>query len=130
MDEKKTIMIVDDNDDFVTVTRGILEGKGFAVISASNGQEVFKLLQEKKPHLIILDIVMPMMDGLEVLTRLRQSPETAAIPVILLTAKGQYRDVLLGFKLGTDYYISKPFTSSQLINGVNLVLGNQGHQHV
>lgn len=123
--EKKTIMIVDDNDDFVTVTRGILEGKGFAVISASNGQEVFNLLQEKRPDLIILDIVMPKMDGLEVLTRLRQTPETATIPVILLTAKGQYRDVLLGFKLGTDYYISKPFTSTQLINGVNLVLGNQ-----
>jgi DNA-binding response OmpR family regulator len=125
MDEKKTIMIVDDNDDFVTVTRGILEGKGFSVISASNGQEVFNLLQEKKPDLIILDIVMPKMDGLEVLTRLRQTPETATVPVILLTAKGQYRDVLLGFKLGTDYYISKPFTSTQLINGVNLVLGNQ-----
>lgn len=125
MSEKKTIMVVDDNDDFVTVTRGILEGKGFAVVSASNGQEVFQLLQEKKPDLIILDIVMPKMDGLEVLTRLRETPETATIPVILLTAKGQYRDVLLGFKLGTDYYISKPFTSTQLINGVNMVLGNQ-----
>jgi twitching motility two-component system response regulator PilG len=67
--------------------------------------------------------MMPEMDGLEVLTKLKEAAETSSIPVILLTAKVQYEDVLGGYKLGADYYITKPFTSTQLINGINLLLG-------
>ncbi len=68
--------------------------------------------------------MMPQMDGLEVLTRLKGEPSTATIPVILLTAKVQYEDVLGGYKMGADYYITKPFTSTQLLNGINLLLGD------
>lgn len=121
--EKKTIMVVDDNLDIVTIVKTILEGRGYAVQCAYSGQEVFTLLQEQKPDLIILDIMMPHMDGLEVLSKLKEVPETASIPVILLTAKVQYEDVLGGYKQGADYYITKPFTSTQLINGINLLLG-------
>ena len=81
------------------------------------------LMSEKKRDLIVLDIMMPQMDGLEVLTRLKGEPATATIPVILLTAKVQYEDVLGGYKMGADYYITKPFTSTQLLNGINLLLG-------
>ena len=123
MDAKKTIMVVDDNPDIVTIVKTILEGKGYTVQCAYNGQEVFTLLQEQRPDLIVLDIMLPQMDGLEVLTRLKGAPETSSIPVILLTAKVQYEDVLGGYKLGADYYITKPFTSTQLINGINLLLG-------
>lgn len=123
MDNKKTIMVVDDNPDIVTIVKTILEGKGYGVQSAYSGQEVFNLLEEQKPDLIILDIMMPQMDGLEVLTRLKGDTGTATIPVILLTAKVQYEDVLGGYKMGADYYITKPFTSTQLINGINLLLG-------
>lgn len=123
MDTNKTIMVVDDNLDIVTIVKTILEGKGYGVICASSGQEVFARLEEQKPDLIILDIMMPQMDGLEVLTRLKEAPDTSSIPVILLTAKVQYEDVLGGYKLGADYYITKPFTSTQLINGINLLLG-------
>lgn len=123
MDNKKTIMVCDDNPDIITIVRTILEGKGYSVLSATSGPELLNLLDTHKPDLIILDIMMPEMDGLEVLTRLKGLTETAAIPVILLTAKVQYEDVLGGYKLGADYYITKPFTSTQLVNGINLLLG-------
>ena len=97
MDIKKTIMVVDDNPDIITIVKTILEGRGYTVFSASSGPEV--------------------------LTRLKGKSETATIPVILLTAKVQYEDVLGGYKLGADYYITKPFTSTQLVNGINLLLG-------
>ncbi len=123
MENKKTIMVVDDNPDIITIVRTILEGKGYNVFSATSGLELLDLLKTQKPDLIILDIMMPEMDGLEVLTRLKGMTETATIPVILLTAKVQYEDVLGGYKLGADYYITKPFTSTQLVNGINLLLG-------
>ena len=123
MDTQRTIMVVDDNPDIITIVKTILEGKGFTVFSASSGQELLNLLKNQKPDLLILDIMMPEMDGLEVLTQLKAVTDTARIPVILLTAKVQYEDVLGGYKLGADYYITKPFTSTQLINGINLLLG-------
>ena len=123
MDTKKTIMVVDDNPDIITIVKTILEGRGFTVFSASSGPELLNLLPSQKADLIILDIMMPEMDGLEVLTRLKGKTETSTIPVILLTAKVQYEDVLGGYKLGADYYITKPFTSTQLVNGINLLLG-------
>jgi CheY-like chemotaxis protein len=123
MDTQRTIMVVDDNPDIITIVKTILEGKGYQVLSASSGQELLNLLVDRKPDLIILDIMMPEMDGLEVLGRLKAVTETASIPVILLTAKVQYEDVLGGYKLGADYYITKPFTSTQLVNGINLLLG-------
>jgi CheY-like chemotaxis protein len=123
MDTKKTIMVVDDNPDIITIVKTILEGRGYTVFSASSGLELLSMLPNQKPDLIILDIMMPEMDGLEVLTRLKGKTETSTIPVILLTAKVQYEDVLGGYKLGADYYITKPFTSTQLVNGINLLLG-------
>ena len=123
MDTKKTIMVVDDNPDIITIVKTILEGRGYTVFSASSGPELLSMLPNHKPDLIILDIMMPEMDGLEVLTRLKGKSETATTPVILLTAKVQYEDVLGGYKLGADYYITKPFTSTQLVNGINLLLG-------
>lgn len=123
MDTQRTIMVVDDNPDIITIVKTILEGKGYQVLSASSGQELLNLLTDQKPDLIILDIMMPEMDGLEVLGRLKAVTDTDSIPVILLTAKVQYEDVLGGYKLGADYYITKPFTSTQLVNGINLLLG-------
>ncbi len=124
----RNIMVVDDNADIVTVIKTILEMEGFLVQSACNGEEVFKLLEEQKPDLIILDIMMPKIDGLEVLTRLKGDPDTASIPVILLTSKVEYKDVLIGYKMGANYYITKPFTKGQLLEGINLVLGEDQGQ--
>ncbi len=115
-------MVVDDNPDIVTIVKTILAAKGYGVQSAYSGQEVFNLLGELKSDLILLDIMMPEMDGLEVLTRLKGDPGTASIPVILLTAKVYHEDVLRGYKTGADYYITKPFTSTQVLSGINLLL--------
>jgi DNA-binding response OmpR family regulator len=120
---KSTIMVVDDDHELVTIVRVILEQKGFNVRCAYNGPQLFAGLDEHKPDLIILDIMMPEMDGLEVLTRLKGNQGTSSIPVILLTAKVQYEDVLGGYKLGANHYITKPFTQTQLMTGINRLLG-------
>jgi len=119
----KTIMVVDDDPEIVTLVKTLLEREGYVVQTAYNGLEVFSRLEEQKPDLIILDIMMPQMDGMAVLTRLKKTAETSSIPVIMLTAKVQYEDMLGGYKLGANYYITKPFTSTQLIKGINLVFG-------
>jgi len=119
---KGTILVVDDNRDTVTLVKIILEGNGYGVQTAYNGLEVFSRLEEQKPDLIILDIMMPHMYGLAALKRLKETAETSSIPVIMLTAKVQYEDMIESYKLGADYYIFKPFTSTQLIKGINLIL--------
>ncbi len=127
---KRTIMVVDDNVDIVAVIKTILEVEGYGVQSANSGQEAFNLLGEQRPDLILLDILMPTIDGLEVLTRLKGHPDTASIPVILLTSMVQYKDVLIGYNRGASDYITKPFTKGQLLEGINLVLGGDQGQLV
>jgi len=125
---KGTIMVVDNDPDTITIVKTILEAIGYGVQTAYNGSEVFSRLEEQKPDLIILDIMMPQMDGMEVLERLNGTAETSSIPVILLTAKVQYDDLIECYKLAADYYIMKPFNSTQLINGINYVFsGDQKH---
>ena len=125
---KRSIMMVDDNPEVVEVARITLEGKGFNVKCAYSGKDLFAGLEEQKPDLILLDIMMPQMDGFEVLTRLKCNPATASIPVILQTVKGEPEDVLEGYKKGAAYYLTKPFTKDQLLKGVNLVLGGDQGQ--
>ena len=116
---QSTIMVVDDNPDMVTIIKTILEIKGYGVQSAYNGLEVFNLLQEQKSDLILLDIMMPHMDGLQVLTRIKGNPDTASIPVILLSVKALDEDIRVGYKFGADEYITKPFTRTQLMTSIN-----------
>jgi len=121
-------MVVDDNPDIVTIVKTVLEEKGYVVQTAYSGMEVFSRLEEKRPDLIILDIMMLNMDGLEVLKRLKGTAETSFIPVIMLTAKHQYEDMIESYEQGAEYYIYKPFTTAQLIKGINLVFsGDQKH---
>lgn len=125
---KSTIMVVDDEPELAAIVRLMLERKGFNVRCAYSGPQLFAGLEVQKPDLIILDVMMPEMDGLEVLTRLRDNPGTASIPVIMLTALDRYEDRLTGYKVGADHYISKPFTKAQLMAGINRLLsGDQGH---
>ena len=124
---KRTIMVVDDHPDIVEILRIALESIGFNVRCAYSGKHLFAGLEELKPDLILLDIMMPQMDGLEVLRRLKENSDTASIPVIFLSAKGLPGDVLKGYKMGAEYYITKPFTPTQVLDGINLVLsGDQG----
>ena len=116
-------MVVDDHQDVVDILRIMLESKGFNVRCAYSGKDLFAGMEELKPDIIILDIMMPVMDGLEVLTRLKGDPSTAYIPVILLTAMVQQENIFEGYKTGADYYITKPFTSTQVLEGINIILG-------
>jgi CheY-like chemotaxis protein len=120
-----SILVVDDNDDSLRILRTVLEGNGFTVRAAKSGAAALEEIHRELPDLVVLDVMMPEMSGFEVLERLRNSPRTARLPVILLTAKAQDEDVLGGYQRGADYYITKPFTTKQLLYGIRLVL-NQG----
>ncbi len=120
---KRTIMVVDDDPDLVIVVRALLELKKFNVKCAWRGLQLLASLEDQKPDLIILDVMMPHMSGLEVLRRLKGTPETSSIPVILLTVLDRYVDIVAGYKMGADLYIPKPFTRTQLMTGINRFLG-------
>ena len=117
------ILVVDDNEDVVHITASFLNAKGYTVETAVDGQRALAMIAAHPPDCILLDIMMPNMSGIEVLNRLKERPETASIPVILVTAKSRDEDVLSGYKEGADYFITKPFSAQQLIYGVRLVLG-------
>jgi len=127
---KRTIMVVDDYPDLVEIVRIALKSKGFNVRCAYNGKDLFAGLEELKPDLILLDIMMPKMDGFEVLTRLKGNPATASIPVIILTAKGEPEDVIKGYERGAEIYITKPFTSTEVLEAINLILSEDQGQSV
>ena len=117
------VLVVDDNPDSIRIVESILKGNGFDVVAAASGQEALDAIDAAPPAVILLDVMMPGMSGLEVLEKLRAQPKNGRIPVILLTAKTQDEDVISGYRYGADYYIPKPFTSKQLLYGIRLVLG-------
>ena len=119
------ILVVDDNEDIVDIARKVLLARGFEVRVAYNGPSALASVEQRRPDLILLDIMMPQMSGMDVLDRLRANPATAGVPVILVTAKDQDEDLLAGYKYGADYYITKPFSAKQLLYGVGLVLGTE-----
>ena len=122
------ILVVDDNPDAIAIVKSALEARGYTVLTAERGAAALESVAADKPDVILLDIMMPDMSGLEVLEKLKATPATASIPVILVTAKTQDDDVISGYAVGAEYYITKPFTTRQLMYGVNLVLGQQGER--
>ena len=120
---KRKVLVVDDNIDSITILRSILETNGFAVRTAQSGRDALDLLAQEVPDVILLDVMMPEMSGLEVLERIKSNHATSRLPVILVTAKMQDEDVLTGYQFGADYYITKPCTAKQLLYGIGLVLG-------
>ena len=121
----RNILVVDDNEDNLIIVRHILQGRGFIVRTARSGAEALTALATELPHVILLDVMMPEMDGMEVLDRIKAGAASATIPVILVTARAQDEDVLAGYRSGADYYITKPFTSRQLLYAIGLVLGTE-----
>ncbi len=121
-DSVNKIMVVDDDPEMVAMVRDILQQKEYNVRCALSGPQLFNGLEEQLPDLILLDLVMDQMDGLEILARLKGDRETSSIPVILLTAQDEFENILAGYKLGADYYITKPFTRGQLVSGISSVL--------
>ncbi len=119
----KTIMVVDDEKRLVSVVEAYLSQEGFRIITASNGREALILARQEKPDLIILDIMMPEMDGYEFMRLHRKESET---PIILLTAKVADDEKVIGLELGADDYITKPFRPRELVARVRAVLRRTG----
>lgn len=115
----RIIFLVDDEPDVREVMREYLEDHGFQIEQAAFGEEALKKLETLRPHLILLDVVMPNMDGLEVLARIRQNPKTAKIPVVMLTAKGNTRVIMKAQELQADDFMTKPFDSEEFLGMIN-----------
>jgi two-component system alkaline phosphatase synthesis response regulator PhoP len=118
---KKTILVVDDEKDIVDLLSYNLTKEGFTVITARNGREAL-LRVKQKPELIILDVMMPEMNGLQVIQELRKEKSTASIPIILLTAKGSETDEIVGLEMGADDYIVKPVRIGKIVARVHAAL--------
>ena len=116
------VLIVEDEADLVTLLRYNLESEGFRVAEAGNGEEALVLVQEEPPDLILLDWMLPMLSGIEVCRQLRRRPETAEVPIIMLTARGEEGDRIRGLECGADDYVTKPFSPAELIARVRAVL--------
>ena len=119
---KKKILIVEDDQDMLNLYQGVLKDV-FEIISAINGKEAVETAVAEVPDLILMDVMMPVMDGLEALTLIKENPNANTIPVILLSALGEYEDIRKGYSMGANYYITKPFTRKELLTGINLCLG-------
>lgn len=118
----KKILVVDDNVDSIMILRSILESQGYTVRTAQSGADALTLLTQEVPDLVLLDVMMPQMSGIEVLERIKTTHATSRVPVIMVTAKIQDEDVMTGYQHGADYYITKPCTAKQLLYGIGLVL--------
>src|ERR1035437_4331626 len=119
----KTILVVDDKANVRTLVREYLTAEGFRVVTAENGQAALYVARQEKPDLILLDIMMPEMDGFEFIRAFRKESET---PVILLTAKLEESDKVIGLELGADDYITKPFGMRELVARIHTVLRRGG----
>jgi len=116
------ILIVDDEKDIRELLTFQLQQHGFTTIAATNGEEALTKIEEKPPDLIILDLMMPKMDGAEVCRVLKREEKTRRIPIIMLTAKGEEIDRVVGFELSADDYVAKPFSPRELALRVKAVL--------
>ncbi|MGW0435043.1 GGDEF domain-containing response regulator [Micromonospora sp. NPDC003197] len=121
-DQRDLILVVDDDEDIARFVEFNLELHGFDVVRASDGQEALELVEQRRPDLAIVDLMMPRIDGLELTRRLRANPLTTALPVIMLTAKGMTVDKVHGLTAGADDYVIKPFDTAELIARVSSTL--------
>ncbi len=119
----KKVLVVDDDPDILKLLRTVLTVNGFLSLEAADGMTALKILRREKPECVLLDIMLPDIDGYEVYRRIKLNPETKDIPVLFLTAKARSEDIDFGLALGADGYITKPFSPSKLVAQVEKVLG-------
>jgi two-component system alkaline phosphatase synthesis response regulator PhoP len=111
----KKILIVEDEKDILQLVKLYLEKEGYRTVTASTGSEGLAQVRTEKPDLVILDLMLPEIDGLEICKRLRSAPDTAMLPIIMLTAKAEESDTIIGLELGADDYVTKPFSPKTLV---------------
>src|ERR1043165_8109658 len=119
---KPKILVVDDEPDALELIQYNLKAAGYDVVTAADGEEALKKARAAQPALVILDVMLPEVDGLEVCKTLRREPATATVPIIMLTAKAAENDRVLGLELGADDYVTKPFSPRELVLRVKAML--------
>ena len=119
-----TVLVVEDDEMVADVVRINLEAEGFVVVHAPNGAAGLAAIAQQRPDLVLLDVMMPEVDGWTVLSRLREDPATATLPVIMLSAKAMPADQVRGYNLGANGYLPKPFAAPDLIEKVRHVLSD------
>jgi len=117
------VLVVDDEVYILHILDFILGAENYDVVTATNGEQALQKVREEKPDLVILDIMMPKLDGYETCRMIKSDPATKHIPVILLTAKGREIDQRLGREVGANDYMTKPFSPNKLIERVQAILG-------
>jgi two-component system alkaline phosphatase synthesis response regulator PhoP len=128
-DIRQKILIVDDELDTLVPLKRTLEAGDYQVIEASNGMEAIEKTRSEQPDLILLDLMMPGMDGIEVCKVLKEDPSTGDIPVIMLTAKGDIEDKIGGIETGADDYVTKPFDLGELKARIKMILRRSDIYH-
>lgn len=118
------ILVCDDERHIVRLIQVNLERQGYQVVTAFDGKEGLEKVRSEKPDLCVLDVMMPYMDGFEVLKNIRRDPDTENLPVIMLTAKAQDKDVFEGYHYGADMYLTKPFNPMELVTFVKRITQN------
>jgi DNA-binding response OmpR family regulator len=126
--KKELIIVVEDETDIREVLEYNLEREGYKVLTAADGKQGLELIQKKTPTLVLLDLMLPKIDGLEVCRQLKDDAETTSIPIIMVTARGEESDIVLGLELGADDYIVKPFSPKELLARVKAVIRRGGLQ--
>jgi len=124
MTEIPTVLAVDDENDVLIIIKTSLETEGYRVLSASNGADALELAKKNSPDVILLDLMMPEMDGFEVLAHLKEDEETRLIPVVVLTGISEREKIQQALDRGVEYYIVKPFEHYELVSKVHTVLND------
>ena len=119
----KKILVADDEPNIVTALEFLLERNGYQVRTARNGDEALKAIESDPPDLVLLDIMMPVKSGYEVCRRIREEPEWRHIKVVMLSAKGRDAEVSKGLAMGADLYVTKPFSTRELLGQIQALLG-------
>ncbi|HTQ74911.1 MAG TPA: response regulator [Burkholderiales bacterium] len=119
----KRVLIADDEPNIVAALEYLLQQDGYEVLIARNGDEALAILEEHIPDLVLLDVMMPRKSGYEICTRIRDRPEWRHIKVVMLSAKGRDAEVTKGLALGADLYVTKPFSTRELMGKINSLLG-------
>ncbi|MCX6992044.1 MAG: response regulator transcription factor [Kiritimatiellaeota bacterium] len=119
---REHIVIVEDEEDILELLRYHLAREGYSVTTAANGEQALKIIAQKIPALALLDLMLPGLNGLELCRSLKKDPRTAAIPIMMVTAKNEESDVVIGLELGADDYIMKPFSIKVLVARVHALL--------
>lgn len=120
--KKETILVVDDEEDILELVRYNLQREGYQVETAVSGEKALKLARQQPPELIVLDLMLPGMDGLDVARHLKNDARCRQVPIVMLTAKGEEADVVTGLELGAEDYVTKPFSPRILVARIKAVL--------